>query len=184
MVLGAHYDHLGLGWPDVRGDNRGQVHPGADDNASGVAVLLELARILAPRWRPERSVVFAAFAGEEAGRLGLPALTWRPRAPTRPAQPIGMVNLDTVGRLGDRKLLVLGTGTAREWVHIFRGAGFVTGVPIETVADDVGGSDQVELCRTRACRRCSCLRAPTLTTTAPATPPTRWTSAAWCGWPR
>jgi S1-C subfamily serine protease len=54
-----------------------------------------------------------------------------------------MVNLDTVGRLGQGKLLALGTGTAREWVHIFRGAGFVTGVPIETVANDVGGSDQV-----------------------------------------
>ncbi len=142
VVLGAHYDHLGLGWPDVRGDNRGRVHPGGDDNASGVAVLLELARVLAPRWQPERPVVFAAFAGEEAGRLGSRHYVEGPGL--RPAgEAIGMVNLDTVGRLGDGKLLALGTGTAREWVHIFRGAGFVTGVPIETVADDVGGSDQL-----------------------------------------
>jgi hypothetical protein len=141
VVLGAHYDHLGRGWPDVRGDFRGQVHPGADDNASGVAVLLELARILAPRMQPERAVVFAAFAGEEAGRLGSRHYLEAP-GPYPAAGVIGMVNLDTVGRLGDRKLLVLGTGTAREWVHIFRGAGFVTGVPIETVAEDVGGSDQ------------------------------------------
>jgi membrane-associated protease RseP (regulator of RpoE activity) len=54
-----------------------------------------------------------------------------------------MVNLDTVGRLGSGKLLVLGAGTAREWVHIFNGAGFVTGVPLEVVSRDPGGSDQV-----------------------------------------
>ncbi|HSH68310.1 MAG TPA: M20/M25/M40 family metallo-hydrolase [Deferrisomatales bacterium] len=142
VVLGAHYDHLGLGWPDARGDNRGRVHPGADDNASGVAVLLELARVLGPGWQPERPVVFAAFAGEEAGRLGSRHYVEAP-GPRPAGETIGMVNLDTVGRLGDGKLLALGTGTAREWVHIFRGAGFVTGVPIETVADDVGGSDQV-----------------------------------------
>jgi membrane-associated protease RseP (regulator of RpoE activity) len=54
-----------------------------------------------------------------------------------------MVNLDSVGRLGEGKLLVLGTGTATEWPHVFRGAGFVTGVPVEPVAADPGGSDQV-----------------------------------------
>jgi membrane-associated protease RseP (regulator of RpoE activity) len=53
------------------------------------------------------------------------------------------VNLDTVGRLGEGKVLVLGTGTATEWPHVFRGAGFVTGVPVEPVATDPGGSDQV-----------------------------------------
>jgi len=142
VVVGAHYDHLGRGWPDARAEHRGQVHPGADDNASGVAVLLELARTLAPDWRPERSVVFVAFAGEEAGRLGsrhyLGAGGEFPAAKAR-----AMLNLDTVGRLGAGKLLVLGAGTAREWVHIFNGAGFVTGVPLEVVAQDPGGSDQV-----------------------------------------
>jgi S1-C subfamily serine protease len=53
-----------------------------------------------------------------------------------------MVNLDTVGRLGERPLTVFGSGTAREWVHIFRGAGYVSGVPIRDVADDFGSSDQ------------------------------------------
>src|SRR5207342_459808 len=69
LILSAHYDHLGLGWPDVRAGAKGQLHPGADDNASGVAVMLELARLMATA-KPERSVIFAAFAGEEAGLLG------------------------------------------------------------------------------------------------------------------
>jgi Zn-dependent M28 family amino/carboxypeptidase len=142
VVLGAHYDHLGRGWPDAREGAVGQLHPGADDNASGVAVLLELARVLGRSWKPDRSVVFAAFSGEEAGRLGSRRYVLNGR-PYPAGHAIGMVNLDTVGRLGKGKLLVLGTGTAREWVHIFRGAGFVTGVPLEPVAKDVGGSDQV-----------------------------------------
>jgi C-terminal processing protease CtpA/Prc len=53
-----------------------------------------------------------------------------------------MINLDTVGRLEKKKLLILGTGSAREWEHIFRGAGFVTGVEIKTVSDDLDSSDQ------------------------------------------
>ena len=56
---------------------------------------------------------------------------------------IGMLNLDTVGRLGKKKLLVLGAGSAREWVHIFSGASFVTGVAIETVPAELDSSDQV-----------------------------------------
>ena len=51
----------GSGWPDVKAGNAGKLHPGADDNASGVAVLVELARVLGKDWSPERSVVFAAF---------------------------------------------------------------------------------------------------------------------------
>ena len=69
LIVSAHYDHLGFGWPDARAGAKGQLHPGADDNASGVAVMLELARLMANA-RPERSVIFAAFAGEEAGLLG------------------------------------------------------------------------------------------------------------------
>src|SRR5262249_26390245 len=69
LIVSAHYDHLGLGWPDARAGANGQLHPGADDNASGVAVMLELARLMADA-RPERSVIFAAFAGEEEGLLG------------------------------------------------------------------------------------------------------------------
>jgi hypothetical protein len=141
VILGAHYDHLGLGWPDVHHGERGMVHPGADDNASGVAVLLELARVLGKTWQPERSIVFVAFSGEEAGRLGSQYyVTHAARFPV--AQSMAMLNLDTVGRLGARQLQVLGTASAREWPHIFHGASYVTGTPVESVAHDWGGSDQ------------------------------------------
>ena len=127
VLVSAHYDHLGRGWPDVHAGDAGKVHPGADDNASGVAVLLELARSMVSSEKPQRSIVFALFSGEEAGRLGSKAYAERPPRFTL-ADTIGVINLDTVGRLGDRKVTVFGTTTAVEWPHIFRGAGFVTGV--------------------------------------------------------
>ncbi|MBI3804995.1 MAG: M20/M25/M40 family metallo-hydrolase [Nitrospirae bacterium] len=142
IVVGAHYDHLGQGWPDVRQENRGKIHPGADDNASGVAVLLELARSLAKEGPPERTVIFVAFSGEEAGRRG--SKYFVAHSKDFPLEKmIGMLNLDTVGRLGANKLIVFGTGSAEEWVHLFNGAGFVTGVPIQPAPKDLGASDQV-----------------------------------------
>jgi len=142
VVIGAHYDHLGLGWPDVRGENKGKVHPGADDNASGVAMLIELAGELKKNYEPLRTLVFAAFTGEEAGRLGSRHFVAHERR--YPVEKcIGMLNLDTVGRLGKKKLLVLGAGSAREWPHIFRGASFVTGVEVETASGELDSSDQV-----------------------------------------
>jgi hypothetical protein len=70
VLVTAHHDHLGLGWPDVHKGDEGRVHPGADDNASGVAVMLELAYTAARAEKPSRSLVFVAFTGEEAGLLG------------------------------------------------------------------------------------------------------------------
>ncbi|HFE38389.1 MAG TPA: M20/M25/M40 family metallo-hydrolase [Gammaproteobacteria bacterium] len=141
VVVSAHYDHLGLGWPDVRKGNQGKIHYGADDNASGVSVLLELARSLAKKGQLPRSVIFVAFSGEEAGRLG--SRHFVNNFPQFPRDDIfAAVNLDTVGRLGDKPLLVFGTGSASEWVHIFRGVGFVTGVAIKALAKDFGSSDQ------------------------------------------
>ena len=146
VVIGAHYDHLGHGWPDVRHGNEGKVHPGADDNASGVAVLLEVARLLVETHRPSRTLVFVAFDGEEWGRKG--SIRLAAGNPTSDVLPpmddaLAMVSLDAVGRLEGKKLLVLGTGTASEWIHIARGIGFTTGVESTAVADDPGGSDQV-----------------------------------------
>jgi hypothetical protein len=137
VVVGAHYDHLGLGWPDVRAGCEGQIHNGADDNASGVAVLLELARALADS-KPPRSIVLVAFGGEEWGLRGS-----RRFVRTMTAKPTSMVNLDTVGRLGGKKLTLLGTGTAEEWKHIAMGVGHVTGVEAVCIPQDPGGSDQV-----------------------------------------
>jgi len=82
-----------------------------------------------------------AFTGEEAGKRGSKYYVQNEkRWPINYC--IGMVNLDTVGRLGKKKLLVLGAGSAREWVHIFRGAGFVTGIDIDVVSEELDSSDQ------------------------------------------
>ncbi len=141
LVIGAHYDHLGMGWPDVRAAHRGKIHYGADDNASGVAVMLELARQVVGKWQPERTIIFVAFTGEEANLLGSKHYIGNSKDyPTE--KIIAMLNLDTVGRLENNPITVFGTGTARELVHIFRGAGFVTGIPVNAVEDDFGSSDQ------------------------------------------
>jgi aminopeptidase N len=140
LVIGAHYDHFGRGEYADHDADRGKTHPGADDNASGIAVLLELARSLRGKPLP-RTLVFAAFTAEETGRLG--SRHYVEHSVVYPANRIiAMLNLDTVGRLGDRPLVLFGTGSATEWVHIFRGAGYVTGVPVRAVADDFGSSDQ------------------------------------------
>jgi len=141
VVAVAHYDHLGKGWPDARKEFSGQVHPGADDDASGVAVLLELARAMKDE-KPRRTVVFLAVTGEEAGRLG--SKRWVAGPSSREAKKtLAAVNLDTVGRLGAGKLQVLGTGTAGEWIHAVRGASWVTGVETKAVPETLESSDHV-----------------------------------------
>ncbi|MHB0959263.1 MAG: ChaN family lipoprotein [Pirellulaceae bacterium] len=141
ILLGAHYDHLGHGWPDVRDAFRGQLHPGADDNASGVAVMLELARVLAAESGGSRNLVFVAFSAEECGRFGSQHYAANPRFPLPDLR--GVVNLDTVGRLFDGKIAIHGTSTADEWQHIFRGCGFVTGIPNQIVPEGGQASDQM-----------------------------------------
>ncbi len=141
-IVSAHYDHLGRGWPDVHAGDEGKVHPGADDNASGVAVMLELARVFASSEKPMRTLVFVAFSAEEAGLQGS---RWFVAHPTPfPLDGVmGVINLDTVGRLGHQKVSVLGTGTAAEWPHIFRGAGFATGIEGSDIDASLQSSDQV-----------------------------------------
>ena len=141
VVIGAHYDHLGHGWPDARTGNEGQVHPGADDNASGVAVLIEVAGLLAATLEPDRNLVFVAFSGEEWGLKG--SRHYVSHAGAWPvSEALAMINLDTVGRLGRKPITLLGTGSASEWPHIARGVGFTTGVEARCVDDDLGSSDQ------------------------------------------
>ena len=145
-MIGAHYDHFGRGGYADHAQYQGKVHPGADDNASGIAVMLELARNLAARPLP-RTIVFVAFTGEESGRLG--SRHYVQQATRYPANRIiAMVNLDTVGRLGENPLTVFGADTADEWVHILRGAGYVTGVAVRPVAEDIGSSDQTSFIET------------------------------------
>lgn len=98
IVIGAHYDHVGLGGRlSVTPEATGQIHNGADDNASGTAMLLELARTIAQqRSRFPRTVVLIAFAGEERGLLGSVHYTSAPTVPM--ANTVAMLNLDMVGR--------------------------------------------------------------------------------------
>lgn len=115
VVIGAHYDHLGLGGPESLAANpEGQIHHGADDNASGTTGLLELARVLAAeRGRIKRSIVFVAFSGEELGLLGSGAYTKNPVVPL--ASTVAMLNMDMIGRLRNSSLFVGGVGTSPIW---------------------------------------------------------------------
>jgi len=140
VLVMAHLDHLGKGWPDVRAGNEGLVHPGADDNASGVAVLLELARAMAAEPKRPRTVLFAVVTGEESGRVGSKHLLGEMSSDQR---PYACVNLDTVGRLSDGELFVLNADTAREWRFIFMGVGYTTGAPVKIVTEPLDSSDQM-----------------------------------------
>jgi aminopeptidase N len=142
VIIGAHYDHLGLGWPEARKGNEGKIHFGADDNASGVAVLLELARLLANEYQPERTIIFVAFTGEESGLRGSKYFINNLKRISK-SKIIGMINLDTVGRLDKNKILIINSSSASEWKHIAMGIGFVTGIDYELVSQDLDASDQV-----------------------------------------
>ncbi|HEX9895318.1 MAG TPA: M28 family peptidase [Gemmatimonadales bacterium] len=113
VVIGAHYDHLGLGGRgSLDPDSVGVPHNGADDNASGVAALLEVARRLALT-PPARSVLFLAFSGEELGLLGSTYYVKNPVVPNE--RVVAMFNFDMVGRLRDGKLIADGVETATEF---------------------------------------------------------------------
>lgn len=111
VILGAHYDHLGRGTFDSLAPSQiGQIHPGADDNASGTAGVLELARLLAPlKGQLQRGILFASFAGEELGLLGSAAWVQDPTKPLDKA--VAMLNMDMIGRIKDNKVYVGGVGT-------------------------------------------------------------------------
>ncbi len=141
VLVTAHYDHLGHGWPDVRQSDVGRIHPGADDNASGVAILIELARNFAAGAPPERNLAFVAFSAEEAGLLGSRYYVEHPR-PAPLEGIVGVINLDSVGRLEDQPISVLATGSAMEWPFVFRGVTAVTGIPSENIAGATASSDQ------------------------------------------
>ena len=122
IAIGAHYDHLGFGGRYSLAPGDTNPHVGADDNASGTAALLEIARALATpeaRRALRRDVVIAAFSGEESGLLGSAHFVHagEKKAPgaLAPKDVYAMVNLDMVGRLRENKVQVLGAETAREW---------------------------------------------------------------------
>jgi Zn-dependent M28 family amino/carboxypeptidase len=112
IVIGAHYDHLGRGGEGSLAARPGEIHHGADDNASGTAGVLELARIFSTQ-KLKRTLVFIAFSGEEEGLLGSNYYVNHPLVPLD--KTVAMINMDMIGRMKDRKLIVGGVGTAKEW---------------------------------------------------------------------
>jgi hypothetical protein len=121
VVVGAHYDHLGLGGDaSLAPEQVGTVHPGADDNASGVAALLAVARAAAGAAPPRRTLLFAAFGAEELGVLGSAHLVRHP-PPACPVERMQlMVNLDMVGRPRAGKIYVDGADSARGLREVVR----------------------------------------------------------------
>jgi Zn-dependent M28 family amino/carboxypeptidase len=140
VVVGAHYDHLGLGgFNALDPDSAGRVHNGADDNASGTAALLEIARRLRDA-RPARTIVLVAFSGEELGILG--SSHYVKNATPAPIDSVyAMVNLDMVGRLRDRKLIALGVESARELRGLLDSLNAGTRFDLRASGDGWGPSD-------------------------------------------
>jgi len=117
IVIGAHYDHLGMGGTGSLAPWTKAIHNGADDNASGTAALLEVARqIVAQKKKPARRLVFIAFTGEERGLLGSAHYVREPVFPLE--NTVAMVNMDMVGRLKDNKLIVQGHETAKSFEEL------------------------------------------------------------------
>jgi hypothetical protein len=107
VIIGAHFDHLGMGGPSSRARDTVAVHHGADDNASGVSEMIELAEKFAlTKGSHKRSLVFAAFSGEEMGLLGSKYFTENPLIDLTKVN--AMINLDMVGRLKDSSTLQIG----------------------------------------------------------------------------
>jgi len=131
VVIAAHYDHLGV--------EGGQVYPGADDNASGAATVLGLARSLAAA-RPPRTLVFVLFAGEEIGLVGS---DYQVRHPS--VVPVdrmaAMVNFDMVGRLEGRHLMVGGVETGSGFRALVEGAAKEVGLDADLRPSGTGPSD-------------------------------------------
>jgi hypothetical protein len=118
IIVGAHYDHLGYGNADSLAPSQiGQIHPGADDNASGTSGVLELARLFAPyKGQLPRGILFMSFAGEELGLLG--SAHWA-QQPTHPLdKAIAMLNMDMIGRIKDKKVYIGGVGTGSTFQSI------------------------------------------------------------------
>ncbi len=142
VIVGAHYDHLGMGGDGSLAPDERSVHNGADDNASGTAALMEVAlAIQASGRKPARTILFLAFTGEEKGLWGSAHYVKEPLLPME--NTVAMINMDMVGRLRDNTLTVYGTGTATEWSSLLEELNRTQAEPFElaSIADGFGPSD-------------------------------------------
>jgi len=121
VILGAHFDHLGYGEDGnsmIRNFDHPMIHNGADDNASGTAALIELARLLKNSRATNNNYLFIAFSGEELGLFGSKYFTEHPTVDLKEVNY--MINMDMVGRLNDssKVLTIGGYGTSPEWANV------------------------------------------------------------------
>lgn len=143
IVIGGHYDHLGLGGFGSREPNRnGEVHNGADDNATGTAAVMELARRFAQAdKKPSRRLVFIGFSGEERGLLGSNFYVRNPIYPLE--STVAMVNFDMIGWLRNDNLTIYGTGTSNAWDGCLEKANEQMGLDLNKIAAGFAGSDHL-----------------------------------------
>jgi hypothetical protein len=142
IIIGAHYDHLGRGGEgSLAPEQTGTIHPGADDNASGTAVMMGLARAFAAAGGTARTLVFIAFSGEEMGLLGSAHYVKHPVVPLD--RTVLMVNLDMVGRLRNDKLYVGGVDSGSGLRGVVTDAAQRHGLSLELRGDPFAPSDHV-----------------------------------------
>ena len=141
IVIGAHYDHLGLGHDrnSLEANSAGKIHNGADDNASGVSGVLELARYFAKNdVKEQHNFLFLCFSGEELGLMGSKKFTETPGIDL--AKVNFMINMDMIGRLNDEKrIMVGGVGTAPEFVPLINS--MKSGLTVKQDSAGIGPSD-------------------------------------------
>ncbi|HEX3069884.1 MAG TPA: M28 family peptidase [Thermoanaerobaculia bacterium] len=143
VVLGAHYDHLGYGGEGSMKPNVRAIHPGADDNASGDAGVLNAAELLRDSLadaKNRRTIYFALFSGEERGLAGSGYFANHPPVPMD--HIVAMVNLDMIGALREDKITAFGTDSAAEWKALVDAAGAGSNLKITETGDGYGPSDQ------------------------------------------
>ncbi|MBI1846565.1 MAG: M28 family peptidase [Candidatus Rokubacteria bacterium] len=138
IVIGAHWDHLGR-------SASGVLHPGADDNASGTALVVGLARAFARSGGAPRSLVFALFGGEELGLLGSARYTKQPAWPL--GRTIAMINLDMVGRLRDDTLRASGVDSGDRLRAVAADAARAEGMTLKVSGGPFEGSDHLPFYR-------------------------------------
>ncbi|MGC8898215.1 MAG: M20/M25/M40 family metallo-hydrolase [Bacteroidota bacterium] len=141
LILGAHYDHLGWGGEGSMMPDTIAIHHGADDNASGTAGLLELARVFAQRADElKRTLVFISFGAEEEGTIGSQYYVKHPAFPLE--KTIGMLNMDMIGRMKDSTLIIYGTGTSPEWKTLLAKFNSDSSFHLKLNPEGYGPSDQ------------------------------------------
>jgi membrane-associated protease RseP (regulator of RpoE activity) len=140
VVIGAHYDHLGLGGENSLAPGAfNTVHPGADDNASGTAAMIALARAFVAAGGARRTLVFVAFSGEEVGLLGSYHYVKHPPIPIE--RTVAMINLDSVGRMENNRLYIQGVGSGEGLRSIVKEASKGLGLDLTLRDDGFGPSD-------------------------------------------